>query len=221
VSLQDKDGQGGGGQGGGQGASRRRDKQESREALVRAAEELFVADGFDEPSLSAICERAGYTRGVFYVHFKTREDLIIAVMESVIGRFLDGVIASGGGSDDLEATVRLFSARAEEAFATSGTPPTPGPLFGLAFHRLLEACRRTPPIRRSFVLLVSEAAARLTNAARRGQQAGGLRTDLEPEQLATLMVLLAFGVVVAADVELPLDVERARDAALRLLAPPA
>ena len=214
MSLQDK---------GAAGAGRRRDKQESREALVRAAEELFVADGFDGPSLSAICERAGYTRGVFYVHFKTREDLIIAVMESVIGRFIDGVIASGGGSGDLEVTVRQFTDRARVALLDSG-PVEPArsdasePIFGLAFHRLLEACRRTPPTRRSFVLLVSEAAARLTDAARRGQEAGRLRTDTDAEQLATLLVLLAFGVAVAADVQLPLDVERARDACLRLLA---
>jgi AcrR family transcriptional regulator len=212
VSLEEKNGSG---------ASRRRDKQESREALVRAAEELFVHGGFDSPSLSAICERAGYTRGVFYVHFKTREDLIIAVMESVIGRFLDGVIASGGGSADLEVTVRQFTARASTALVDLG-PSEPvrsadvEPIFGHAFHRLLEACRRTPQIRRSFVLLVSEAAARLTDAARRGQQAGRVRTDADAEQLSTLLVLLAFGVAVAADVQLPLDVERARDACLRM-----
>jgi TetR/AcrR family transcriptional regulator, transcriptional repressor for nem operon len=192
---------------------------------VRAAQELFVAEGFDGPSLSAICERAGYTRGVFYVHFKTREDLIIAVMESVIGRFLDGVIASGGGSADLEVTVRQFTERASVALLDTAPadparvvppPPASEPIFGLAFHRLLEACRRTPPIRRSFVLLVSEAAARLTDAARRGQDAARIRTDSDPEQLATLLVLLAFGVAVAADVQLPLDVERARDACLRM-----
>lgn len=209
---------------GGPGPSRRRDKQESREALVRAAEELFVASGFDGPSLSAICARAGYTRGVFYVHFKTREDLIIAVMESVIGRFLDGVIASGGGSGDLEATVRQFTQRTSSALLDTAAPdpgrvvapPPSEPVFGLAFHRLLEACRRTPSIRRSFVLLVSEAAARLTDAARRGQDAARIRSDADPELLATLLVLLAFGVAVAADVQLPLDVERARDACLRL-----
>ena len=196
------------------GAGRRRDKQESREALIRAAEELFVAQGFDEPSLNAICERAGYTRGVFYVHFKTREDLIVAVMESVIGRFLDGVIETGGDSGDLEATVRLFSSRAGATFAR---PEEAGPLFGLAFHRLLEASRRTPQVRHSCVLLVSEAASRLTAAARRGQEAGRVRSDLEPEQLATLLVLLACGVSVAADIQLPLDVDRAREACLQLL----
>lgn len=192
---------------------------------MRAAEELFLADGFDGPSLSAICERAGYTRGVFYVHFKTREDLIIAVMESVIGRFLDGVISSGGGSADLEVTVRQFTERASAALVDLGPAvPRPAasatgePIFGPAFHRLLEACRRTPQIRRSFVLLVSEAASRLTDAARRGQDAARIRTDADAEQLATLLVLLAFGVAVAADVQLPLDVERARDACLRLLA---
>jgi TetR/AcrR family transcriptional regulator, transcriptional repressor for nem operon len=212
------------GDNGGSGASRRRDKQESREALVRAAEELFVTDGFDGPSLSAICERAGYTRGVFYVHFKTREDLIIAVMESVIGRFLDGVIASGGDSADLETTVRQFTQAASLALVDLGASAAARaedqdePMLGVAFHRVLEACRRTPQIRRSFVLLVSEAAARMTDAARRAQQAERLRTDADAEQLATLLVLLALGVAVAADVQLPLDVERARDACLRLLA---
>ena len=195
------------------GAGRSRDKQESREALVRAATELFLSEGFDGPSLSAICERAGYTRGVFYVHFKTREDLISAAMESVIGRFIDNVIASGGGSGDLETTVRQFSARAgaEQALASAT------PLFDLAFHRLLEACRRTPQIRGSFVLLVSEAATRLSDATQRAQQAGRVRSDVDAGQLATLLVLLGLGVFVAADVELPLDVARARDACLHLL----
>ena len=56
---------------------------ESRAALVQAAFELFAEQGLDVPSLDAICDRAGYTRGAFYVHFKTREDTIVAVMDQV------------------------------------------------------------------------------------------------------------------------------------------
>ena len=45
-------------------------KKETRSALIRAALKLFHEEGFDGPSLDAICARAGYTRGAFYVHFK-------------------------------------------------------------------------------------------------------------------------------------------------------
>ena len=54
---------------------RRETKQETREALISAALAEFAEHGFDAPSLDAICARAGYTRGAFYVHFRDRSDL--------------------------------------------------------------------------------------------------------------------------------------------------
>src|SRR5262245_37416602 len=45
-------------------------KQETREALLRAGMEMFAEQGLDAPSLDALCARAGFTRGAFYVHFK-------------------------------------------------------------------------------------------------------------------------------------------------------
>jgi hypothetical protein len=45
------------------------------------------------------------------------------------------------------------------------------------------------------------------------------RAGVPPRQLASLLVLLALGVRAAADLRLPVDVARTRDAALRRLAP--
>ncbi|WP_103959972.1 TetR/AcrR family transcriptional regulator [Nonomuraea solani] len=44
-------------------------------ALVAAARELFISDGFSATSLDAICARAGVTRGAFYHHFGNKEQI--------------------------------------------------------------------------------------------------------------------------------------------------
>ena len=72
-------------------------KLETREALVSAGLAEFAEHGLDTPSLDAICARAGFTRGAFYVHFRGREDFLDAVMKRVGARVLDSVL--GGGSE--------------------------------------------------------------------------------------------------------------------------
>src|SRR5690242_13784541 len=76
-------------------------KQATREALVLAGKKLFAKKGLDGPSLDAICEQAGFTRGAFYVHFKDRDDLLAAVMDEVGREYLDGLFSPGdaGGGD--------------------------------------------------------------------------------------------------------------------------
>src|SRR4249919_2412241 len=76
-------------------------KRETREALIAAGVAAFAEEGIDAPSLDSICARAGYTRGAFYVHFKDRDDFLIAVMERAIGGFLDALTPSGEAGRDL------------------------------------------------------------------------------------------------------------------------
>ncbi|KAB2347442.1 TetR/AcrR family transcriptional regulator [Actinomadura rudentiformis] len=60
-------------------AGSRRSQQERTRAttgaLVAAARELFVHDGFAGTSLGAICDKAGVTRGAFYHHFGNKEEI--------------------------------------------------------------------------------------------------------------------------------------------------
>ena len=74
-------------------------KQVTRSALIQSALRLFHEEGFDGPSLDAICAGAGYTRGAFYVHFKDREDLVAAAMGETLQTLLDRVIDPNPESD--------------------------------------------------------------------------------------------------------------------------
>lgn len=201
---------------------RDRAKAETRTALIDAALAEFAARGLDAPSLDAICARAGYTRGAFYVHFRDREDLVAAVMERALGAFLDAIIATGEAGRDLERTVRRF----EEAVAgiarlRDGARALPGlPMPGaVPFHRILEACERSLPIRERFVGLLREAGERVARIAAIGQDAGAVRSDVPAEALGVLLVTLALGFVASVEVGLPFDAASARAAVLALLAP--
>ena len=60
-----------------------------KEAAVRkneildAAEELFVTKGFDKTSTNDILERVGIARGTLYYHFKSKEEILNAMIERI------------------------------------------------------------------------------------------------------------------------------------------
>jgi TetR/AcrR family transcriptional repressor of nem operon len=50
-------------------------KANSREAIVLAAAQLFTQLGFDAVGIDQIMQQAGMTRGAFYAHFKSKNEL--------------------------------------------------------------------------------------------------------------------------------------------------
>ncbi len=64
----------------------RRTKAEAaatREALIDAAEEMFMEHGVARTSLEQIARHAGMTRGAVYWHFKNKADLFHAMLDRV------------------------------------------------------------------------------------------------------------------------------------------
>ncbi|MCL5104071.1 MAG: TetR/AcrR family transcriptional regulator [Armatimonadetes bacterium] len=61
-----------------------RRKQQLREELVATALELFEEHGCDAPSVDEIAARAGIAKGTFYLYFKTKADIVQAVLEKAI-----------------------------------------------------------------------------------------------------------------------------------------
>jgi TetR/AcrR family transcriptional regulator, transcriptional repressor for nem operon len=188
-------------------------KHETREALVTAGLAEFAERGLDAPSLDAICARAGFTRGAFYVHFQDRDDFLESVMERVFGAFLDAVIATGDGAHDLEQTVSRFA----DAASLVGRRHSRPLALSIDFHRVLDACARSPVLRQRFVAMFSGGAERVAAAVARGQYAGMVRSDVDAATLAALLTILALGVVACLDMGVPIQIESLRDGALRLL----
>jgi AcrR family transcriptional regulator len=189
--------------------SRAEVKVETREALVSAALALFAKHGFDTPSLDDICDRAGFTRGAFYVHFRDRDDLVTAAMQRVGRVFLDGLLGAEG--DDLAAIAQRFVLALE-----SGAYPLTRK-GGIRPYQLLDACARSRAIRTQYVSLVNETIRRLAEATRRGQVAKHVRADLSPDAIGLLLVTSVIGVQTLLDLDVAVDIPKSAAALLTLL----
>lgn len=81
----------------------------TRERIVKVAAELFRKNGFHNTSLTQILKAAGLTKGGFYFHFKSKEELGDAVIEYMKDFWVNNVlnqIATEKGA--LEKIERMF-----------------------------------------------------------------------------------------------------------------
>ena len=51
--------------------------ERTRAAIRDAANELFLEKGVDETTVDEICEKAGISKGTFYLYFRRKEDLLL------------------------------------------------------------------------------------------------------------------------------------------------
>lgn len=63
--------------------------QKTLKRLLDAAEEVFVRDGFESAQMDQIAARAERSKGAVYVHFKSKEDLFLALIEHRIRSYID------------------------------------------------------------------------------------------------------------------------------------
>jgi AcrR family transcriptional regulator len=92
----------------------RRRQQERTEAtrhrLLQAAERIFARDGFEASRLEDIVALAGYTRGAFYAHYESKEDLLFDLMERFVNEKVRNLRAILGAAEN--STARWQALRA-------------------------------------------------------------------------------------------------------------
>jgi AcrR family transcriptional regulator len=62
----------------------RAEGKDAREALLRAAAEVFSERGFKDASVDEIATRAGYSKGALYWHFESKDDVFFALMDASV-----------------------------------------------------------------------------------------------------------------------------------------
>jgi TetR/AcrR family transcriptional regulator, transcriptional repressor for nem operon len=192
-------------------------KQRTREALVAAALELFAAEGLDAPSLDAICERAGYTRGAFYVHFRDRDELLVAAMEKVGEAFLGRLFqTTAETSENLEnpngsalaaVTQRFVRAVAEGTYPLMPRADDQEGAGAVRPHQLLDACARSAIVRARYAALVEASIGQIAELARVDQAAGLVRRELGARDLGTILLALVVGAQTMAEIGVAIDAD--------------
>src|SRR5687767_2534229 len=71
-----------------------------RVQLLRAAQDVFVAQGFHAAAMDDIADRAGVSKPVLYQHFPGKRELYLALLEEHVSELADRVAEAMGRTDD-------------------------------------------------------------------------------------------------------------------------
>lgn len=91
--------------------------KETRELLLQSAEKIFARDGYEGAELGEIAALAGRTKGAIYAHFKSKEDIFLALIEqrTVFYRAqMEEKLAASTSTEENLATLREFYLRMTE-----------------------------------------------------------------------------------------------------------
>ena len=72
--------------------SRQRRQQETRQAILAAAQQCFCELGYADCSIDRVAATAGFTKGAVYGQFDSKEDLFLALIEARSNAFLAEVL---------------------------------------------------------------------------------------------------------------------------------
>jgi len=84
-------------------------RSSGEQAILDAAVRLFSRHGFDGVSMRTIAQEAGVSKSNIYHHFRSKEELYLAIMQSSATRLTELVdsLAEGGGT--FEQRLRVFA----------------------------------------------------------------------------------------------------------------
>lgn len=79
----------------------------NRQRIVNAADQLFYSRGYNQTSFSDISDETGIPRGNFYYYFKTKEDILAAVVDARLSELK--VMLKACEKESSEPLLRLHS----------------------------------------------------------------------------------------------------------------
>ena len=80
----------------------------TRERIVAAADQLFYQQGYEHTSFAQIAAQVGISRGNFYHHFKTKDDILDAVIRYRVAGTTSMLQQWEAADDDPQARIRSF-----------------------------------------------------------------------------------------------------------------
>ncbi|MDA0738974.1 MAG: TetR/AcrR family transcriptional regulator [Nitrospirae bacterium] len=90
--------------------NRKRGGSSKREVLIQTALELFGKNGIHATGIDAIVERSGVTKKTLYAHFRSKEELVLAVLRQYDGMARNEFMrrVEGGGKTPQARLLAIF-----------------------------------------------------------------------------------------------------------------
>jgi len=99
--------------------------ENNRTRIIEAADQLFYKRGYNQTSFSDIADITGIPRGNFYYYFKTKDDILAAVVEARVIHYQEALVSCDSVTDDPRERLLAFidiMAGSEDSVIDTGCP---------------------------------------------------------------------------------------------------
>ncbi|MEM7285850.1 MAG: TetR/AcrR family transcriptional regulator [Actinomycetota bacterium] len=168
--------------------SRQRERREtSTRALLQAASELVLEGGYSAMTFAAIGERAGYSRAMVTARFGSKQGLVEAMLDRIVGTWRDRELDDPLDHTGFEVVTLLADALRRQAEADARSMRV---LYALMF----EAATGDELLRDHFRAFHAAMRESMSSAIARGQQDGSVDPALDPTAEGAFVVSAVRGI---------------------------
>jgi AcrR family transcriptional regulator len=173
--------------------TRREKQQQTRRALLHAAEKLFCRQGLEAASVDQVAQEAGYTKGAFYANFKSKEELFLVMLDERFAHELERLDQLLAGEQDPMVEAQ---AAAADFIHFAGGEDWPRLYFQFVSH-----AARDEEFREELATRMKAMRARLTELFTHWKEGFGQTPPIPHEQITAMMCFIADGFLVDRMIE--------------------
>jgi AcrR family transcriptional regulator len=177
--------------------SRAERQAQTRESLIAVAREMFLADGYAATSLDKVAVRAGFSKGAVYSNFAGKEELCMAVLDSIHEEQIHGVVAAFTRDVDLDGRIEAFAAWAREGLGQ--------PRWTALEVEFGAIARQSPYVATELVKRHREIRTAIAQLVRQVTTEAGIE-GVDPDKAATTLLSLGIGLGTLRSLDHAIDV---------------
>ena len=191
--------------------SRAERQARTRESLIATARDMFLAVGYAATSLDRVALEAGFSKGAVYSNFAGKEELCMAVLDSIHEEQLGGVLSAFSKDTDLDGRIDAFVEWAREGLGR--------PRWTALEVEFASIARHSPYVALELVKRHREITDALTELIAGVVTQEKLDIRLTPRQAATALLSLGIGLGAMRSLDSSIDVDIFGGIIRALLAP--
>jgi AcrR family transcriptional regulator len=180
--------------------------ERTKQQIIDTAFRLIAEKGYDAMSIDDIMSEIGKTKGSFYTHFQSKEDLLYEVMRTRLDRKFEAIAEETLTKlEEEQCDVReIIRQMLEQVYQGSiGSDPA---LWASTFYQVYLMHRKNPVIQKWLQEQYRAWEEFMSTLIRRGQELGQIRSDIDARIIGNLIVGAFQGYEIRSTVDPELDV---------------
>ena len=167
------------------------EKMSKKEEILKTASKMFLTNGYDNTSIEDITRSCGITKGAFYYHFKSKEEIFLRIASLILEEMKTWFTRKTDSARSAEDLVKAFF-NLSDYFSYSQFYDN---MKSHLYYALLDIDRLYPELRKTFSESLFSIIPEMAEIIEQSQRKEEIRQTHDPEALAFLIIYAMEGLL--------------------------